>query len=80
MSHRGMIPHSRWRRIVMVEFASTQTRVKGVVPSTNCEGSHTEATAVEPLNASPPPTTDEANKLYHQLVENIDIIIVQLAE
>jgi hypothetical protein len=53
----------------MVDFTSTQYRAKRVAPSTNYEGGQTEATAAEPLKASPPPTTDGVGRLYRQLVD-----------
>jgi hypothetical protein len=39
-----------------VDFASTQSQANGVAPSANHEGGQTEATMIEPQNASPPPT------------------------
>jgi hypothetical protein len=64
----------------MVDFASTQTRAKGVSPSANREGGQTEATMAKPLNASPPPTIDGVDRLYHQLAEIHAITITQLVE
>jgi hypothetical protein len=44
------------------------------------QGGQTESAAATPLNALPPPSTDGANKLYHQLVEIQAITTAQLAE
>jgi hypothetical protein len=41
----------------------------GAAPSANCEGGQTEAVVAKPLNAAPPPSVDEVDRLYHQLVE-----------
>jgi hypothetical protein len=56
-------------RTLIVDFASTHARAKGVASSTSHEGGQPEATAAKPLNASPPPTTDGVDKLYHQIAE-----------
>jgi hypothetical protein len=63
----------------MVDFVSTHARVKGVAPSANGEGNQAEAIASEPLSASPPPTADGVDKLYHQLTEIHTIAAMQLA-
>jgi hypothetical protein len=70
-------------RILIVDFASTQAWAKGVAPSANREGGggrQIEAVVAKPLSASPPPTTDGVDMMYHQLVEFQAIAIVQLAE
>jgi hypothetical protein len=56
-------------RILMVDFASTQARAKGVAPSNSHVGGQTKATAVKPPNTSPPLITDWVDKMYRQLVE-----------
>jgi hypothetical protein len=67
-------------RILMMDYASTQAQAKGMAPTASHEEGHTKATIARPLKASPLPTTDEVDKMYHQLVEIHDIIASQLAE
>jgi hypothetical protein len=56
---------SLWvERILMMDYASTQSLAKGVVPTAGYEDGHTEATTAKPLKASPLPTTDGVDKMY----------------
>jgi hypothetical protein len=48
----------------MMDYASTQSPAKGVVPTAGYEDGHTEATTAKPLKASPLPTTDGVDKMY----------------
>jgi hypothetical protein len=66
--------------IPMVDVATTQAQSKAAAPSDNHEGGQTEATMAKPSSASPPPTADGVDKLYHQLAEIHAITIVQLVE
>jgi hypothetical protein len=64
----------------MMDFASTQARPKGVTPTASHEEGHTESAMASPSRASPPPTTDEVDRMYCQLVEIHAIIATQLVE
>jgi hypothetical protein len=55
-------------RILMVDYASTEARAKGVVPSVSHEGGQAEAAMAAPLNASSPLTADGVDRLYRLLV------------
>jgi hypothetical protein len=67
-------------RNLMMDYASTQARAKGVVPNANHEEGHTEAAVARRPKASPLPTIDRVDKMYCQLVEIYVITITQLAE
>jgi hypothetical protein len=67
-------------RILIIDLASTQARAKGVAPTASCEEGHTEAAAARPPKASPPPTANEVDNRYNQLVEIHAIAAMQLAE
>jgi hypothetical protein len=56
-------PTLRAKRILMVDYASTQAQTKGVAPSASREGSQAEAVVAKPLNASSPPTADGVRPL-----------------
>jgi hypothetical protein len=64
----------------MLDFTSTQAQAKGANPTTSHKEGHTMAIAARPLKASPPPTTDRLDKMYHQLVEIHTITVVYLVE
>jgi hypothetical protein len=70
----------RAERILMVDVASTQARAKGVAPFASREGGQTEAGAAKPMSASPLPTADGVDKMYHQLAEIHAITAAHLAE
>jgi hypothetical protein len=57
------------KRILMMDFASAPAHAKGVAPTAGCEEGHAEAAVTRPLKASPPPTIDRVDKMYHQLAE-----------
>jgi hypothetical protein len=67
-------------RILMMDFTSTPARTKGVAPTVSLEEGHTESAAARSPKASPLPTTDGVEKMYHQLAENHAITAAQLAE
>jgi hypothetical protein len=73
-------PPLRAGMIMMMDFTSSKAQTKRVAPTTSDEEGHTKATTDRPLNASPPPTTNDVNKMYHQLVEIHALIVAQLAE
>jgi hypothetical protein len=64
----------------MMDFASTPARAKGVAPTISCEESRIESATSRPSKASPLPTTNGVDKMYHQLVEIHAIAAVQLVE
>jgi hypothetical protein len=68
------------KRILMVDFTSTQAWAKGVAPSANREESETKTATAESMDGSSPPTADVVHRLYCQLVEIHAITTVQLAE
>jgi hypothetical protein len=51
---------------MMIDYALIRGWGKGEAPTTSCEGGQAAAKA---LIASPPPTTDGVDKLYHHLAE-----------
>jgi hypothetical protein len=67
-------------RILIVYFASTQARANEVTPSASREGAQTEAVVARPLSTSPPLTTNQVDKMYHQLVEFHTITTAQLVD
>jgi hypothetical protein len=64
----------------MMDFASTQSRAKEVAPTTSCEEGHTKADVARTPKGSHPPTADEVDKMYCQLVEMHALTVAQLAE
>jgi hypothetical protein len=64
----------------MVQFTSIQDQAKEVAPPISRKGGQAEAATAKPLSASPLPTTDGVDKMYHQLVKIHAIAITQLAE
>jgi hypothetical protein len=67
-------------RILMMDFASTPARAKGVAPVASLEEGHAEAAAARPPKASPPPTVDGVEKMYRILAEIHAIATMQVAE
>jgi hypothetical protein len=69
-----------------VEFLATQlptfteAREPPLTATFSYEGDQAEAIAAKLLSASPPPTIDGVDKMYHQLVEIHAIAVAQLAE
>jgi hypothetical protein len=53
--------------MIMMDFASTQARDKGVTPTTSHEKGHTEVVVTSPPKASSLPTADGVDKMYRQL-------------
>jgi hypothetical protein len=68
------------KRILMVEFASTQTPTKEVAPPVSGEEGQAKATAAKPLSSLPLLTTDGVDRMYRQLAEIHPITAAQLAE
>jgi hypothetical protein len=64
-------------RILMIDYAPVRAQSKGEAPTASHEGGQAAAKA---LNASPPPTTDRVDKMYHQLAEIHAITATQLME
>jgi hypothetical protein len=65
----------------MVDFASTQVQSKEVSPPASHHRGQYEATAAKPLSTSPLLTADWVDKMYRQLAEEIQVIVIaQLAE
>jgi hypothetical protein len=62
-------------RILMMDYATTQAQSEGVI-STPCH----RWDLVEAIHFSPPPTIDEMDRLYHQMVEIHAIGATQLVE
>jgi hypothetical protein len=52
------------KRILMVDFASTQAQAKEVAPPASHEGGQDKATMTKPLSTLPPLTIDEVDKMY----------------
>jgi hypothetical protein len=53
----------------MMDFTSTQAQVKGVAPTASLDEGYTEVDATKSPKASPSPTPDGVDKMYHQLAE-----------
>jgi hypothetical protein len=68
------------QRILMMDYASTQARTKGVARTASREEGHTKAAMTRPLKASPPPAINGVDKMYCQLEEIHAISTVQRAE
>jgi hypothetical protein len=64
----------------MMDYVSTPAWAQGLAPTVSREEGHAEATMARPPKASPPPTTDGVDKMYHQLVEIHANATAQLAE
>jgi hypothetical protein len=73
-------PTTEEERILMVDFASTQTQAEEVAPPASCEEGHAEAAMAKPLSASPLLTADGVDKMYYQLAEIHAIAATQLIE
>jgi hypothetical protein len=64
----------------MVELATTQLQAKGGAPPASREGGSGRGRYGQAPNVPPPPSTDVANRLYHQLVEIHAISAAQLVK
>jgi hypothetical protein len=64
----------------MMDFASSPARAKGAAPAASREEGRAQAVVARPPKASPPPTVDGVDKMYHQLAEIHTIADAQLAE
>jgi hypothetical protein len=64
----------------MMDFASAHARAKGLAPTASCEERHIEAIAARLPKASPTPTADGVDKMYHQLADIHALAIAQLVE
>jgi hypothetical protein len=56
-------PSFEVERILMMDFASTPARAKGVAPTVSREEGHAESVVARPLKASPSPTADGLDKM-----------------
>jgi hypothetical protein len=72
-------PPLREERILMMDYAHVQAWGKGEALPTSHEGSLAMAATTKALSASPPPTINGVDRLYHQLVEIHAIATAQLA-
>jgi hypothetical protein len=63
-----------------MDSARTQAQAKGVAPNASREEGHTDVDAARPPKATPSPTIDGVDKIYHQLAEIHTIATAQLAE
>jgi hypothetical protein len=60
-------PTEEWNR--MMDYSATQARAKGVLLPPHSRWGLAEAAVAKAMVSSPPPTTDEADRLYHQLTK-----------
>jgi hypothetical protein len=68
------------KRILIIGYAATRARSEGALPPPRGQGSLAKATMARAMVSSPPLTTDEVDRLYHQLTEIHSIGAAQLAE
>jgi hypothetical protein len=64
----------------MIDYALTQAQSEGVISTASRGWGLAEATVTKALSILPPPTTNEVDKLYHQLAEIHAIFATQLVE
>jgi hypothetical protein len=64
----------------MMDYASAPAQGKGVAPTASPKEGYTKAPVARPPKASPPPTADRVDKMYHQLAEIHTIATMQLVE
>jgi hypothetical protein len=73
-------PTPEVERILMVDFATTQARAKGVARSASREEGQTGTATTKTPSSLTSPTTDRVDRMYRQLAEIHAITAVQLAE
>jgi hypothetical protein len=67
-------------KILMIDYAPTQARSKGVISTPSCGWGQVEVVVAKAPSASPLSTADRVDKLYRQLAEIHATTAVQLVE